>query len=89
MGYTRHDQKDAACNHKRVEAEERVSSSDEVDARMSIDGSLPEDLFEDHQTQDLQQVRDAMNAQEEVSESSMDDSNLCEQGQEDELQYQG
>ena len=50
---------------------------------MSFDGSSQEDLFEDNQTQDLQQVRDAMNAQEKVSEPSMDDSNLCEQGQED------
>ena len=50
---------------------------------MSIDGSLQEDLFGDNQAQDLLQVRDAINAQEEVSEPSMDDSNLCEQGQED------
>jgi hypothetical protein len=42
---------------------------------MSIDGSLQEDLFGDNQTQDLQQIRDAMNAQEDVSEPSMDDSN--------------
>ncbi len=51
---------------------------------MSIDGSLQEDLFGDNHDQDLQQVRDVMNAQEEVSEPSMDDSNMCEQGQEDE-----
>ncbi len=50
---------------------------------MSVDGSLQEDLFGDNQAQDLQQIRDVMNAQEEVSEPSMDDSNLCEQGQED------
>ncbi len=37
----------------------------------------------DNKDQDLQQVRDVMNAQEEVSEPSMDDSNMCEQGQED------
>ncbi len=82
VGYTRHDHKDAACNCERAAAEERVSSSNEVKARMSIDGSLQEDLFGDHQTQDLQEVRDVTNAQEEVSEPSMDDSNLCEQGQE-------
>ena len=40
-------------------------------------------LFDDNQDQDLQQVRDVMNVQEEVSEPSMDDSNMCEQGQED------
>ena len=32
--------------------------------------------------QDLQQVRNAMNAQEKVSEPSMDDYNICEQGHE-------
>ncbi len=83
VGYTRHDHKEAACNSEHAAAEERVSSSDEVEAQISIDGSLQEDLFEDNQTKDLQQVRDAMNAQEEVSEPSMDDSNLCEQSQED------
>ena len=50
---------------------------------MSIDGSLQEDLFCDNHDQDLQQVRDAMNAQEEVSDPSMDDSNMCEQDNED------
>ena len=50
---------------------------------MSIDWSLQEDLFGDNQAQHLQQVRDAMNAQEEVSEPSMDDYNICEQGHED------
>ncbi len=70
-------------NSEREAAEEAVSSSEEVEARMSIDWSLQENLFGNNQTQDLQQVRDAINAQEEVSEPSMDDSNLCEQGQED------
>ncbi len=50
---------------------------------MSVDGSLQENLFGDNQDQDLQQVRDVMNAQEQVSELSTDDSNMCEQGQED------
>ncbi len=68
VGYTRHDHKDAACNRERVAAEERVSSRDEIEARMSIDWSLQEDLFGDNQAQDLQQVRDAMNAQDEVFE---------------------
>ncbi len=77
-GYTRHD---AACNSERAAAEERVSSSDEVEARMSVDWSLQEDLFGDNHTQDLPQVINAMNAQEEVSEPNMDDSNTCEQGQ--------
>ncbi len=49
---------------------------------MSIDGSLQEDLFGDDQAQHLQQVRDAMNAQEEVSGPCMDDYNICEQGHE-------
>jgi hypothetical protein len=72
-------------NEERVEyskGKERVSSSDEVEARMLIKGTLQEDLFGDNQAQDLLQVRDAMNAQEEVFEPSMDDSNSCEQGQE-------
>ncbi len=43
---------------------------------MSVDGSLQEDLFGDNYDQDLQQVRDVMNVQEEVSEPSMDDSNV-------------
>ncbi len=50
VGYTRHDQKDAACNHERAAAEERVSSSNQVEAQMSINWSLQEDLFGDHQT---------------------------------------
>jgi hypothetical protein len=57
VGYTCNDHKDAECNRERAAAEERVSNSDEVKARMSIDGSLQEDLFEDNQTQDLQQIR--------------------------------
>ncbi len=68
VGYTRHDHKDAACNRERAAAEERASSSNEVKARMSIDWSLKEDLFGNNQAQYLQQVRDVMNAQEEVSE---------------------
>ncbi len=57
VGYTRHDHKHAACNRERAAAEEPVSSSDEVEARMSVDGSAQEDLFGDNQTQDLLQVR--------------------------------
>ncbi len=83
VGYTRHDHKDATCNRERAAAEEQVSCSDKVGARMSIDWSLHEDLFKGNQTQDLQQIRDAMNVQEEVSEPSMDDPNLREQGKED------
>ena len=37
----------------------------------------------DNHDQHLQQIRDAMNAQEEVSDPSMDDSNMCEQDHED------
>ncbi len=50
---------------------------------MSVDGSLQENLFCDNHDQDLQQIRDAMNAQEEVSEPTMDDSNMCEQDHEE------
>ncbi len=50
VGYIRHDHKDAACNREREAAEERVSSSNEVEARMSIDWSLQEDLFGNNQT---------------------------------------
>ena len=45
VGYTRYDHKDAPCNRERVEAMERESSSDEIEAQMSVDGSLQEDLF--------------------------------------------
>ena len=83
VGYTRHDHKDAACNRERDAAVERESSSDYIEARMSIDGSLQENLFCDNHDQDLQQVRDEMNAQGGVSEPSMDDSNMCEQDHED------
>ncbi len=51
--------------------------------RMSVNWNLQEHLSGYNHDQDLQQVRDAMNAQEEVSEPSMEDSNMCEQGQED------
>jgi hypothetical protein len=57
VGYTRHDHKDAACNSERGLAEERVSSSDEVEARMSVDGSLQEDLFGDNQGSDRGEYR--------------------------------
>ncbi len=53
VGYTRHDHKDAACNREREAAVERGSSSDYIEARMSIDGSLQEDLFCDKHDQDL------------------------------------
>ena len=82
VGYTSHYHKDTACNSECEVSEERVSSSDDIEAQMSVDGSLQEDLFGDNHDQYLQQVRDVMNAQEEVSEPSMDDSNMCEQGQE-------
>jgi hypothetical protein len=49
VGYTRHNHKDAACNSERAAAEEPVSSSQEVEARMSVDWSLQEDLFGNHQ----------------------------------------
>ncbi len=73
IGYTRHDHKDAACYSEREAAKERLSSSNDIEAQMSVDGSLQENLFDNNQDQYLQQVRDAMNVQEEVSEPSMDD----------------
>ena len=39
VGYTRHNHKDAACNREREAAVERESSSDYIEARMSVDGS--------------------------------------------------
>jgi hypothetical protein len=69
---------------EREAAVERESSSEYIEARMSVDGSLQENSFCDNHDQDLQQVRDARNAQqEEVSEPSMDDTNMSEQNQED------
>ena len=58
-------------------------SRDEVEAQMSVDGSLHEDLFGDNQAQDQQSDRDATNALVEAhwQEPSMDDSNICEQSQ--------
>ncbi len=49
VGYTRHDHRDAACNREREAAEERASSSDDIEARMSVYESLQEDLFGDNQ----------------------------------------
>ncbi len=83
VGCTHHDHKNAACNREREAAEERVSGSDDIEAQMSVDGSLQENLFDDNQDQYLQQFRDAMDAQEKVPEPSMDDFNICEQGQKD------
>ena len=48
VGYTRHDHRDAACNREREAAVERESSSDYIEARMSVDGSLQENLFCDN-----------------------------------------
>ena len=62
VGYTRYDHKDAPCNRERVEAVERELSSDNVDAQMSVDGSMNEDLFGADQAQDPQPDRDAMDA---------------------------
>ena len=76
VGYTRHDRKDAPCNRERIAAVERELSSDEVEAQMSVDGSLHEDLFGDNQAQDPQSDRDAMHARVEAQEPSMDDSNV-------------
>ena len=81
VGYTRYDHKDAPCNRERVEAVERELSSDEVEAQMSVDGSLQENLFSDNQAQDPQPDRDAMDARVEVQKLSMDDSNICDQSQ--------
>ena len=81
VGYTRYDHKDAACNRERAAAVDRELSSDEVEAQMSVDGSLHEDLFGDNQAQDPQPDIDAMDARVEVQEPSMDDSNICEQSQ--------
>ncbi len=43
VGYTRHDHRGAACNREREAAVERESSSDYIEAQMSVDGSLQED----------------------------------------------
>ena len=83
VGYTRYDHKDAPCIRERVGAVERELSSDEVEAQMSVDGSLHENLFCDDQAQDQQPDRDAMDARVEVQEPSMDDSNICEQSQQE------
>jgi hypothetical protein len=59
-------------------------SSDEVKAHMLFDRRLYKFLFDDHQAQDPQSDRDAVNAQVEVSNPSADDSNTCEQSQTEE-----
>ena len=81
VGYTRYDHKDAACNRERVGAVERELSSDEIEAQMSVNGSMHEELFGDDQAQDPQPDRDAMDARVEVQDPSMDSSNTCEQSQ--------
>ena len=48
VGYTRHDHRGAACNREREEAVKRESSSDYIEALMSVDWSLQEDLFCDN-----------------------------------------
>ena len=77
VGCIRYDHRDAQCNRERAVAVERELSSDEVEAQMSVDGSLNENLFSDHQVQDPQTDRDAMDtrADSEVSEPTMDDLN--------------
>ncbi len=69
---------DAPCNRERVAAVERDLSSDEVEVQKSVDGSLNENLFGDNQAHDPQSDRAAMDARVELSEPSMNDSNLCE-----------
>ena len=81
--YTRYDHKDAACNREREASMERELSSDRVEAQMSVDGSMHEELFGDNQAQDPQPDRDAMDARVEAQEPSMDDSNICEQSQQE------
>ena len=83
VGYTRYDHKDAPCNCERVEAVERELSSDNVDAQMSVDWSMHDDLFGEDQAQDPQPDRDAMDARVVVPDPSMDDSNICEQSQQE------
>jgi hypothetical protein len=87
VGYIRHDHKDAPCNRKGVAATERKLSSDKVEGQMSVNWRLNKNLFHDNLVQDQQSDRDAMDAREEVSESSVVDSNICEQSQVEE--YKG
>ena len=60
---------------------ERELSSDEIEAQMSVNGSMHEELFGDDQAQDPQPDRNAMDARVEVQDPSMDSSNTCEQSQ--------
>jgi hypothetical protein len=80
-GYTRYDHKDAPYNLQCVAAVERESSSYDVEAQLSVDWSLNENLFGDNQAQDLQSDSNAMDAWVGVSEPSKDDSNISEQSQ--------
>jgi hypothetical protein len=81
VGYTRYDNTDAPCNQERAAAVERELSSDDVEARMSVAWSRNEHLFGDSQVQDPQSDRDTIDARVEISEQTMDDSNICEQSQ--------
>jgi hypothetical protein len=83
VGYTRYDRTNAPCNRERTTAVEREFSSDNVEAQMSVDGSLKENLFCDNQAQDQQSDRNAMNAQIETSEQSREVSNICKPSQVD------
>ncbi len=69
----------ATVSARRPRNEYQAATNLKHECRSTV--SVQEDLFGDNQTQDLLQVRDAMNAQEEVPEPSMDDSDTCEQGQ--------
>ena len=76
VGLRLFDHKDAQCNQERAASVERESSSNEVEARMSVDRSIQQNFFYEHQAPDLQVDRDAMNKQAEISEQTMDYSNV-------------
>ena len=47
VGFTRYEHKNLQHNKERAASVERESSSDEVESRTSVDGTMTEDLFDD------------------------------------------
>ena len=78
-GFTRFNHKNAQRNQERAASVERESSSNEVEARMSVDWSIQENLFGEHQAQDLLSDKSFMNTQAELLEPNKDDFNVFEQ----------
>ena len=78
VGMTRHDP-DRLTRIKESEASvDQASSSDEIDARTSLDGSLDENLFDDQDVQKALESRDVMDQQGDAQEDQIADDSTPE-----------